>query len=391
MLVDDIRLEARDKRWELSGRVTMDRLDTEGLRIWFRFPAEYSRGELDASPFLPGLLATSMWWNENLHVDGPVSAQLLASVDDAMAAYRNLFPSLPTIGVSAPSCELPPGVLATACLFSRGIDSWYSVLSNLEAPARRRPPPTHVVYVPSIDFMYGDENRARSIEATRQAAESIGCDLVLLETNLRHLTERFQHWGVTHGGGLAGMGLALGASFSHVLLPSSVPLSAPNHFGSDAALDPLWSTERTTIVHDGAASSRLDKVRSLGSHREVLTNLKVCFKTDTVQNCGRCDKCLLTMIELHIAGALEECPAFEQPLDPRAVARISRPGWQRSFLTELVDALGDGKTDLALRRGLEKVLLREELRSSAQRALRLMKTRLVPTRIRLRRSQARIE
>jgi hypothetical protein len=64
MLVDDVRLDTRGDQWELSGRITMDRLDAEGLRIWFRFPGEYSTGELDASPFVPGLLLTSMWWNE---------------------------------------------------------------------------------------------------------------------------------------------------------------------------------------------------------------------------------------------------------------------------------------------------------------------------------------
>jgi hypothetical protein len=383
VLVDDIRLEARGEQWELSGRITMDRLDTQGLRIWFRFPGEYSAGELDASPFLPGLLVTSMWWNEKLIIDGPASARLLRSADEAMALYRCVYPELPAIGVSAPSHELPPGKPATACLFSRGIDSWYSVLRNLETPDPRRPPLTHLVYVPSIDFMYGDDNRARSIGATREAAEEIGCELVLLETNLRHFTEQFQHWGVTFGGGLAGMGLALGAGFSHVLLASSVPIGEPNLSGSHPELDPLWSTERTTIVHDGSEARRLDKARLVSDHPEVLPHLKVCFVADTAQNCGRCDKCLITMIELHIAGMLGECPAFECTLDPRAVARILHPGWQRFYLAELLDALGDGPLDIALRLALEKVLLREELHSSAQRVYRLMRTRLTPVRSRL--------
>jgi len=85
VLVDDIRFEARDEHAELSGRITMDRLDTEGLRIWFRAPTQYAIRELDASPFLPGLLVTAMWWNEKLVIDGPVSARLLASVDQAIA------------------------------------------------------------------------------------------------------------------------------------------------------------------------------------------------------------------------------------------------------------------------------------------------------------------
>src|SRR6266516_6227177 len=109
----------------------MERLDTEGLRIWFRFPGEYSAGELDASPFLPALLVTSMWWNEKLTIDGPVSVRLLANVEEAMSLYHGLFPSLPAVGVSAPSHGLSRGKAATACFFSRGVDSWYSVLRSL--------------------------------------------------------------------------------------------------------------------------------------------------------------------------------------------------------------------------------------------------------------------
>ena len=37
---------------------------------------------------------------------------------------------------------------------------------------------------------------------------------------------------------------------------------------------------------------------------------------------------------LHIAGLLDECPAFERPVDPRAVAQMPDPGWQSFFFEE---------------------------------------------------------
>jgi hypothetical protein len=329
-----------------------------------------------------------MKWGEDLAIDAPVSARLLSATDEAVAAYRQLNPALPSVSVSAPSHELPPATRATACLFSRGVDSWYSVLSNLAKVDPRRPPLTHLVYSPSIDFMYGDENRARAIDATRDAATSVGCQLVVLETNLRQLTERFQHWGVTFGGGLSAMALALGAGFSHVLLPASLAMAAPNRSGSHLALDPLWSTERTSIVHDGAVS-RLEKVRYLADHPEALSNLKVCFVADTDRNCGRCEKCVVTMVELHIAGVLEQAPAFDQPLDARAVARIGAPGWQAPFLTELIEELGNTPRDRELRRALERVLMREELRSARRRAVRQVRSRLAPLRAAARRLRHR--
>jgi hypothetical protein len=373
VLVDDVRLEAREDHWELSGRVTMDRFDTEDLRIWFRFPGEYSTGELDASPFLPGLLVTAMWWNETLVIDGPVSARLIANVEEVTAMYRCLFPSLPAIGVSAPSHESAHGTAATACLFSRGVDSWYSVLKNLERPDPRRPPLTHLVYVPSIDFMYGDENRARSIDATRRAAIDVGCELILLETNLRHFTERFQEWGVTFGGGLAGIGLALGGAFSHLLLPSSLPIGAPNTYGSQPALDPLWSTERTTIVHDGAESSRARKVRYLADHPAALRNLKVCYDADTDDNCGKCGKCLNTMMALHAAGVLDAGPRFDVRLSPWRVARIPLKGQRRLLLRDLLEELDDdSRLTRRLVTAIEWRLLSDEMRQVAARMRTLL-------------------
>jgi hypothetical protein len=371
VLVDDIRLSEVGEQRELSARVTMDRLDTDGLRIWFRAHAGDALRELDASPFLPGLLVTAMWWNEKLTIDGPVSSRLLASVDEAVAAYRCLYPSLPTIGVSAPSRELPPGDQATACLFSRGVDSWYSLLTNLEAPGLNRPQLSHIVYVPSIDFMYGDENRARSIAATRRAAEDVGCTFVLLETNLRDFTERFQEWGITFGGGLAGMGLFLGERFSHLLLAASFPLGAPTSFGSHPALDPRFSTERTEIVHDGATASRVDKVRYLATRPVALENLKVCYHEDLEHNCGRCGKCVMTMLELHACRALDKGPVFDTPLHPRLVAKLKiKSDAHRVLLSEVLSELGDDSPlTRRLRLALEWVLLRHELRSTGARML----------------------
>jgi hypothetical protein len=379
MLVDDIRLQAQDEDWELSGRITMDRLNTEGLRIWFRFPGEYSTGELDASPFLPALLVTSMWWNEKLIIDGPVSARLLASVDEAMALYRCLFPSLSAIGVSAPSHALSTAKTATASLFSRGVDSWYSVLKALRTPDARRPPLTHLVHVPSVDFMYSDGNRARSVALTRRAAEDVGCELVLLETNLRQFTERFQEWGVTFAGALSGMALALGSRFSDILLASSLPIGAPSSYGSQPSLDPLWSTERTNIAHDGAEASRARKVRYLADRAVALSNLKVCYSADTVDNCGKCGKCLNTMVPLHAAGVLDAGPRFDARLSPWRVARIPLNRPRRLYLRDFLDDLNDGsKLTRRLRMAIEWRLFSDEVRQVAARTRSLLNPRSRP-------------
>jgi hypothetical protein len=368
--VDDIRFEDDRTRFEISGRVTMDRLDTDGLRIWFRGPIEYANGELDASPFLPSLLATAMWWGEPLRIEAPVSAQLLDSVPLATRRYQSLFPSLRAITVSAPRQTLPCTPATTACFFTRGIDSWYSVLTNVEDVDPSRPPLTHLLHISGIDWALTAPTREREIAATRAAAADAGCELVLLETNLRDFTERFQPWDVTHGGALAAMGLTVGTRFSHVLIASTFPLYRLQPWGSHPMLDPLWSTERTEIVHDAAEVSRADKFAFVADRPRALANLKVCFEADSEYNCGNCEKCLLTMAGLQAAGVRTDLAGFAVPLDARRLARHTVSTANRQLVPELAERL-TGPGDRPYRLALECMLLRGDLRSALRRLIRI--------------------
>jgi hypothetical protein len=348
----------------------MDRLDTDGLRIWFRGPIDCSPGELDASPFLPGLLATAMWWGEPLIIEAPVSARLLDAVPAAMLRYQGLFPSLQAIAVSAPGRALPCAPATTACFFTRGIDSWYSVLTNVDDVDRSRPPLTHLLHISGIDWALTAPTRERQTAATLAAAADAGCELVLLETNLRDFTERFQPWDVTHGGALAAVGLTVGARFSRVLVASTFPMYRLQPWGSHPMLDPLWSTERTAIVHDAAGVSRADKLAFLAERPRALANLKVCFEADSEYNCGVCEKCMLTMVGLRAAGVREDLDGFAVPLDARRLAKHTVSDANRQLVPELVERLADPE-DRRYRLALEWSLLREDSLSALRRLMRI--------------------
>jgi hypothetical protein len=71
--------------------------------------------------------------------------------------------------------------------------------------------------------------------------------------------------------------------------------------GSHPLTDPLWSTEGTEIVHEGAEVGRADKVAKIAENPAALACLMVCANSVT-SNCGRCEKCLRTMIALRALG-----------------------------------------------------------------------------------------
>ena len=135
-------------------------------------------------------------------------------------------------------------------------------------------------------------------------------------------------------------------------------------------LDPLWSTERTTIVHDAAGVSRADKLAFLAERPGALANLKVCFEADSEYNCGVCEKCMLTMVGLRAAGVREDLDGFAVPLDARRLAKHTVSDANRQLVPELVDRLADPE-DRPYRLALEWSLLREDSLSALRRLIRI--------------------
>jgi hypothetical protein len=87
-------------------------------------------------------------------------------------------------------------------------------------------------------------------------------------------------------------------------------------WGSHPKLDPLWSNGKVSLSHDGCEAMRLDKARLVSLHPIALETLRVCFGNPaSLYNCGKCQKCLTTMVLLQRCGALESCRTF--PQNPR--------------------------------------------------------------------------
>jgi hypothetical protein len=141
--------------------------------------------------------------------------------------------------------------------------------------------------------------------------------LIPCRTNLRHLPSKPGFWEHRHvGAALASVGHAATVGPAFIFIGGTYPVANPVPAGSHAAVDSLFSSQRATIIHDGSRFSRLDKVRQLASWPAALKALRVCPANlgDQV-NCGRCEKCLRTRLELLAAG-VEDTTAFGPSLTP---------------------------------------------------------------------------
>jgi hypothetical protein len=76
-------------------------------------------------------------------------------------------------------------------------------------------------------------------------------------------------------------------------------------------------------MHDGCEANRVDKSAKIAESTIALSNLRVCWKNpDGDYNCGQCEKCQRTMINLLAVGALENCNAFDSGLDLHKIAQL---------------------------------------------------------------------
>ena len=131
-----------------------------------------------------------------------------------------------------------------------------------------------------------------------------------------------------YGAGLASIGLSLASLFHTVFIAGGVALLDPHQgpIGAHPGIDPLWSTERLELVHDGAEVTRRDKIRFIAATPLALEVLRVCWESEgDTYNCGRCAKCLTAMVELELIGALVRARRFPDVVEPASVAALTLP------------------------------------------------------------------
>ena len=189
--------------------------------------------------------------------------------------------------------------------------------------------------VHGFDFWLDDHVLRQQVSNELQAiARKLGKPLIEVETNLREFTDQFLDWGLhCYGGGLASIALLLSGRLKKIYLPPTASYAHLDPWGSHPMLDPLWSTERLEIVHDGLRCHPCREGQMRGSIRlgarapqGVLpepAGKRPLRRATEKWNCGRCEKCVRTMLNLYIADALVRCPTFRTPLSPALIRQTS--------------------------------------------------------------------
>ncbi|NBS41493.1 hypothetical protein EBS80_02430, partial [bacterium] len=286
--------------------------------LWFEVPEAFSSW-IDASmdPFLIVSLPAAMRAREDLVVDGSVDTTLLENLEGWQALYVGWFPDrFFPITVRAPQRTTRPaatdGIAVSA--FSGGVDSFYTLFESLAG--RVGNPVAACLYVHGFDYaLWRTETYEITSRRYEERCESLGIRLIRVRTNAHEfLNAGGVPWDDGHGAALAACAHLLGARVSRFLIASSHadPDSYPR--GSHPESDRRLSSSRTEIIHHGHPCTRVEKIDAVAARPECASLLRVCWaRPNGIGNCGRCEKCLRTMVALDLLGARERFVTFPKP------------------------------------------------------------------------------
>lgn len=195
---------------------------------------------------------------------------------------------------------------ATGLAFSCGVDSFYSLLTY--------PKPIHHL-IGVLGFDVGLKNRYRCDDlenAVRRVSADFGYPAIVLRTNIRtHADFQRIDWDKSHGGALATVGHLLTEHIGKFIISSTQSLADPHPCGTHIELDHFFNSAKIQFEHYGAEIGRFDKLLAIAQHPIVQRHLRVCWQhLDSHVNCGRCEKCIRTMIVLEAAGQLDKYANF---------------------------------------------------------------------------------
>lgn len=289
------------------------------------------------------VVASVLYWMRRdapkVRIRGAVSGTLLANVEELQCCWAKWRPHEYRRFEIVPDHVIddrPVGSGAIAA-FSGGVDAAFTLLT------RSRPSPDSALIVNEVAMVHGfdiglDEPEvfARARARTEAMAEAADVPVRVVRTDMRSRIP--VEWEDFHGLAVASALLTFQNRRETGLVGSSRPydrLAFPH--GSSPVQDWMASTGRMRIRHDGSGFNRTEKVDRIADVPAVVNNLRVCWiGAQRDRNCGRCEKCIRTMLNFRATGRpVPRC--FPHGIDRRALRSV-RPSGRELLEYEMIIA-----------------------------------------------------
>lgn len=318
-----------------SRRTAVLELPLEGKHVLSYWRHDGELASTSANPFLVGFFLMLMERHQNVVVHGEVSETLLMNLDELQEVWQKWRPDrYGRISIEAEKLSTPKSASNSDDLlaFSCGIDATFALCRQLYwRPARGRSL-RGALLINGFDIALSETG---AFETARTHAASMldntDVEFLTVETDFKSL---YQNWPDAFGLAIASCMLQFEDRYSGGVIGSSedyASLALP--YGSSPVTDHLYSTDAMNFRHEGAGYSRLEKIERLLERPEMVNALRFCLRgAERDENCGRCTKCITTMLWFRVAtDALPEC--FPAPVTADLVLGIRV--WNNTQLREL--------------------------------------------------------
>ncbi|WP_432464339.1 hypothetical protein [Agarivorans sp. QJM3NY_33] len=262
------------------------------------------------------LLLPAMLANENIHVRGRVSAQLLFHLNGAyQTLVRQVIPYLHQIYISADSCcDRSSQAKGVATGFSAGVDSFCSLRDYYSEQTPDALKITHLLYNNVGSHGHGADKEQlfhARYDRLKKTADELALPFIMINSNLNEFYGKGLNFQLTHTIRNASVALLLQEHIGHFLY-SSAYVYADLFVGpsydmaySDTYSLPLLSTESLICHSVGSEYTRVEKTKRVAELPASYKVLDVCVVADNAENCSQCEKCLRTLFTLDMLGKLE--------------------------------------------------------------------------------------
>lgn len=207
--------------------------------------------------------------------------------------------------------------------FSGGVDGTFTAIRHKhKLLGNGSYPLTDVMLVHGFDVPLGKpEAFDLLLQRIRPLVDELGLGMKVIRTNLKEASK--QYWEDSFGVQLAACLHNYSHDFNYALTGSGEPYSNIFYpWGSTPATDYLMSGDQMQLVLDGSAYTRTEKIETLRHFPTALKTLKVCWEGNNEErNCGHCEKCIRTKLNL-LAVGVSDAPCFDEELDPERILKI---------------------------------------------------------------------
>jgi hypothetical protein len=336
--IEDLRSERKGNRARVTATVTWEDCARENYDLYFETDEAFAK-DLTCNPhaFLIACTIPAMHFGEKrIFIDDKVCPELRNGLITAMGWMRHWYysPERPLVKIEALTQSKPPFPRTpekAGFFFSGGIDSLATLRSN-----RINFPSEHPWSIKDGLLVYGLEQDIPEIfeyvkEEVSRIAIDAGITLIPVYTNLYleyKQEDSINGWSFWYhefmGAALAAIAHAFSSRLTTVSIAADYDIPNQRPHGSQPLLDPNYSSVDLRILHDGITLSRFEKTRLVADWDIAIQHLRVCnhYKLSRPRrlNCGKCEKCIRTMLALIALGVLDKTDAF--PLKDISVKNI---------------------------------------------------------------------